>query len=407
MIFMPRIGGRKEICIDVGVSLLVIVAFEVSLLGSGRFVVIGPLTLRMWLFLVAGLYAVIRLVAHGRIKLSTFAILMSLTMLLCFGALIGLLQNARLDLIADDIKPLLFWFTLCFVEMTMRTERLLKLVVRIIKSAAIIMTVGYVAILSLLYMGVISIHAWLEWQRSDAAAGQFFVRGFSGLFLYTGSLYMAIGLIFFAFDRNWRAKLVSFWVILALLATGARGYALGFMGVLLVHSVTATEGLGRRLRYFIAPSAVAIMLLVLLFSSSLMGREVSDASRIANINEVVNRVTPLSIEFGHGLGVSVPDKEVHMETSYLEIFHKQGLLGLAWWASIFLLLIMRYRRARRINYLYAQPLFLSALFVALGSVANPYLTGPPGIFVWIIALVGLDVVSKNHLSERSLENTNV
>jgi hypothetical protein len=138
-----------------------------------------------------------------------------------------------------------------------------------------------------------------------------------------------------------------------------------------------------------------------------MGREVSDASRIANINEVVNRVTPLSIEFGHGLGVSVPDKEVHMETSYLEIFHKQGLLGLAWWASIFLLLIMRYRRARRINYLYAQPLFLSALFVALGSVANPYLTGPPGIFVWIIALVGLDVVSKNHLSERSLENTNV
>ena len=40
MILVPGVGGRKGVRIDVGVSLLVIVALEASLLGNGRFAVI-------------------------------------------------------------------------------------------------------------------------------------------------------------------------------------------------------------------------------------------------------------------------------------------------------------------------------------------------------------------------------
>jgi len=121
----------------------------------------------------------------------------------------------------------------------------------------------------------------------------------------------------------------------------------------------------------------------------------SDATRIETLHEVGERITPISLIFGNGLGVGVPIRPEHMEISYIEIFHKQGLLGSIWWASMFILLLMRYRKSRRIKYQYAQPLLLSALFVAFESATNNFVNNPIGIFVWITALVCLDVIAKN------------
>jgi uncharacterized membrane protein YuzA (DUF378 family) len=393
MILVPGGGGGKGVRIDVGVSLLVIVALEASLLGSGRMVEIGPLTLKMWLFLAAGLYVVFRLVAHGCIKLSTFAILLSFAVLLCFGASMGVLQHTSLDPITEDVKPLVFCFILCFVEMTMKTARHLHTVVRIIKSSSIIMTIAMVVIVILISMGVINFARIYESSVNASEGGDLLFRGSNGFFFYKGSLYIAIGLIFFAFDRNWRAKVASFIAILGILATGSRGYFLGLVAVILVHCVTGKGGMVRRLRYFIVPSAAAIMLLFILYSGSLVGKKDSDATRFLTVNQVMDRVNPLSFVFGHGLGVGVPERPTHMEISYLEIFQKQGLLGLTWWASVFMLLLIRYRKARNINYTYAQPLFLSVIFVIVESATNPFINNPIGIFVWIIALVGLDVLS--------------
>ena len=87
----------------------------------------------MWLFLFSQLYVVIRLIAFERVKMSTLVLLLSFTVLLCFGATIGLLQGTTLSLIGKDVSPLLYCFILCFVEMTMRTEESLFLVIRIIK----------------------------------------------------------------------------------------------------------------------------------------------------------------------------------------------------------------------------------------------------------------------------------
>jgi hypothetical protein len=125
---------------------------------------------------------------------------------------------------------------------------------------------------------------------------------------------------------------------------------------------------------------------------------VSDSFRIETLHEVTDRITLLSFVFGNGLGVGVPVRPVHMETTYIEIFHKQGLLGLTWWSSVFMLLLMRYRKARRVNYLSAQPLFLSVIFVIIQSVTNQFVNNPIGIFVWIFALVGLNIISNSSSS---------
>jgi len=120
----------------------------------------------------------------------------------------------------------------------------------------------------------------------------------------------------------------------------------------------------------------------------------SDYIRMETLEQVIDATSPLSLAIGNGLGVGVQNRPVHMEVAYLEMFHKQGLVGLLWITSVFAVLCTRYVKARHANHPYAEPLFLSALFVAIESVTNPFINNPIGICVWIIALVGLDVITK-------------
>jgi hypothetical protein len=392
---------RTEIQIGAGSALLVLVTLEACLFGSGRLLEAGPLTVKMWLFLAAEAYVCIRLLAHQYQKLSSVVFLLSFATLLCIGAIMGILHDSSLDSIVEDVKPLLYWFLLLFVEMTMKTVKQLQLVIKIIKAAALIMTLGYALVFALLITGEISFGAFYEWM-SSASDGEFVFRGESGLFFYKGSLYIAIGLIVLAFDRGRMSRIAILGAIAGLVATGTRGFFVALMAVVLVHALTGTGGRVRKLRYFVVPCAGLAMLLMSFFSGELLEKQESDSVRITTASQVVDRITPLTIILGNGLGVGVEERPVHMENSYLEIFHKQGVLGMLWWGSMFLFLIVRYRKARHTNYQYAQPLFLSACFVAFESLTNPFINNPIGIFVWLIALVGLDVLSGALSSTASL-----
>jgi len=201
MILDAALVGCKDIRINVGTSLLVLVACEAALMGSGRLLQVGPLTVKMLLFLVAQIYVIFRLVAGERLKLSTVAILLSFSILLCFGATVGMLRNSSMDYIAEDVDPLLYVFMLCFIEMTMKTEKQLQYVVRIVKTAAILMSVGYITVIALLLTGVVSFSTFYVW-LSNGSNAEFMFRGESGLFLYKGSLYIAVGLIYFALAKH-------------------------------------------------------------------------------------------------------------------------------------------------------------------------------------------------------------
>jgi hypothetical protein len=401
MVVGRRGDKRKRYLVGAGTVLLVLIALEASLLGSGRLLEIGPLTMKMWLFAAAQIYTMILLVSFRRLNLSTILLLLSFSMLLCIGTTMGTLHHSDLDSITEDVKPLLFCFLLMFVEMTMRTVKHLQLVIKIIKAAALIMTAAYASVLVFLLSGVISFPAFYDW-LSSSSDGEFLFRGESGFFFYKGSLYIAIGLIFLVFDRGRMSWLAILTAIAGLVATGSRGYFFAIVAIVLVHALTGIGGRVRKLRYFVVPCAGLAMLLILLFSGQLVDKQESDFVRITTASQVMDRITPVTIILGNGFGVGVEERPVHMENSFLEIFHKQGVLGILWWASIFFFLIMRYRKARRANYEYAQPLFLSACFVAFESLTNPFINNPIGIFVWLIALVGLDVLSGPCASNASL-----
>jgi len=404
MILDAGLVGRKDVRISVGTGLLVLVAFEASLLGSGRLLEIGPLTLKMWLFLAAQVYVIIRLIALGRVKLSTFAFLLSFTLLLLFGATIGLLQHSTMQLIGEDVSPLLYCIMLIFFEMVVKTEKHIRLIVRIIEFASVLMSIASLVVLTLLFLGVLSfltLYGWLT-----LSSQEFFFRGQTGMFFYKGALYVGIGLIYFAFERNRFAKLAVVLTFIGLVATGTRGFFVDMAAIILVHVATGGLSLGKKVKYIglLCISALVMLIIYQMAASNNVENVESDNVRIETLHQVNDRITPLSFVFGNGLGVGVPIRPEHMETAYMEIFHKQGLLGLTWWASVFMLLLMRYRKARRVNYLSAQPLFLSVIFVIVQSITNPFVNNPIGIFVWIFALVGLDIVSKNSSSAKLLKH---
>jgi hypothetical protein len=396
MIVTRRTNKLQRYFMGAGTVLLVLITLEASLLGSGRLLVIGPLTMKMWLFVAAQIYTIILLVFFRRLNLSTILLLLSFSTLLCIGAVRGILHYASTEYLIEDIKPILYCFLLLFVELTMSTRKHLQLIINVIKYAAMIMTLGYAVVMFMLYVGAISFQVLYDFLSSGSDA-EFMFRGDSGIFFYKGSLYIAIGLIFFAFDRSWLSRIAVAMATAGIVMTGTRGYFLALMAVILVQAVTGLGGFVRRTRYVIVPCASLAMLLVSL-SGQLVGKADSDNLRIETAHQVADQVTPISFFLGNGLGIGVEERPVHMENSYLEIFHKQGALGLLWWASMCFLLITRYRKARRIDYLCAQPLFLSGCFVAIESLTNPFINSPIGLFMLIIAMVGLDVISDRNSS---------
>jgi O-antigen ligase len=81
---------------------------------------------------------------------------------------------------------------------------------------------------------------------------------------------------------------------------------------------------------------------------------------------------------------------VHMEISFLEIFHKQGLLGVFFWITIFVCICYSFYKADlNGNRKLALPFLLSTIFIYLQTMTNPYLNNPIGMSVVIISLIVL------------------
>jgi len=123
----------------------------------------------------------------------------------------------------------------------------------------------------------------------------------------------------------------------------------------------------------------------------------SDEGRIVLFKQVMSALTPLSLFVGHGFGIGIAEKPVHMEISYLEILHKQGLLGLLFWFMLFVLTVRMYFRACRNGYRRtALPFMLSSLLIFILTATNNYMNNPLGMSMLLVSFGVLNVLSKNN-----------
>lgn len=415
--------------------LLIVSLTELFIGGGGRFMMIGPLSLRMWLF---GLTQAVLWwdIVRGRYKpapqlLRYVAVFFGVT---AFGALVGYFNDASVSLILTDVKPLLFWMNLLFYGMVIQKQADIARVRACLKWSAAALAVAYLVLLLLWRFDVF--HGF-SFYMLTLPTEELSFRGSLGFF-YKGFIFLPVGIFFWLQEKGYLKFLWIFIIYLAILLTFTRGFWLLIFGIHFVYTV-----------FFNRQNAVSWLAIVLMltslysvglyvsqvdqqnfpelmhfqqesvkryeardlkpwqralagkFSQGFEARESSIIDRIIQVGEVEDHLTWQSLVIGNGLGNGIPSRQIHMEISYLEIFHKQGLIGLLLWFWLLWSLIKNFKqiighRIREITLFHEDAfVFLMASVFMFGiSLLNPFINSPMGLGMLALSLVCLQVLPK-------------
>jgi hypothetical protein len=379
--------------------LFLIIFAELSIGGGGRIFAAGPVTLRMLLFGIAMTLALFYVVKGGKLSDETWQLLIFFIITIGIGMIVGAINHAEQTFWWEDVKPLLYFLMLPFFEWVV-DQKIIRNILEIIKISAVIQSVLFIIVLVLIHSGVIP---FLDFYYFVLPTQEFFFRG-EITFFYKGFLFVCVALItvYVSKSKNNRRIFLAF-LVLVISITLTRGFLLAIcLTLLLYHSyenrvraiVFATLALC--VVFFSQPVISFVSTVVHQMgvqqtgppNEKLLGdRDYSDAGRILQTKEVLSHITPASFFVGHGFGIGVPSRPVHMEISYLEIFHKQGILGLMFWGFLLWRLWKRFRAQDRSEV--ADVLFYAAIFVFFQSLTNQFMNNPIGLSVILFSFVGL------------------
>jgi hypothetical protein len=381
-----------------GQLLLMVIVFEASLLGSGRLLTLGPLTVKMLLYLVSLCYVASRMISGDRFHASTLIILLAFATIGIAQTVLGLVLRNDADVMLQDLRWLAYFPALLFFDRTIRSLRTLESISRIIRIAAVVMCIGFALLLFLVMTGRVSLSTLFELSLKAYGdeVGDFMLGGGGGSsprVFYKGFLYVGIGAFFWIVRPGWRAKVVAILLLCVLAATGTRGFTLAAIGCLILLAISVDRNKVRALVVagLLLVATVSLATVYVSFFRNSQDTSDSDETRLITAREVQERTTPASVLFGHGLGSGVPMRPVHMEMTYMEIFYKQGLLGLAVWGGTFAFIVRRYLSLKNSRFeVLATPYFISVVFVGIQSVANAFINNPIGLSMVFVSLSALE-----------------
>jgi hypothetical protein len=392
-----------------GRSLFYVLSIELIVGGGGHLIDLGVVSIRMVLFALAMIVTVVYFVNGRRIAPDQMILTLGFMLMLGIGAVIGFINGSAFGAVWEDIKPQLYILLIPFLAFSITGPEVIRKLSGILRICAVAMAIPFIVVLLLMNTGLLP---FLDFWRIAMATEEFFFRG-EITFFYKGFLYLCIGFIFLIEGqaKKWQIAIVAFAIILTI----TRGF---WVALLLTYGGYLLFFSGRNLRRValgsgLVVSAVIIVVFGNYFISAVsktIDREVpvtttehapadpkpyllgdrthSDNERIRQINDVADRVTPVSAIIGHGLGQGIPTRPIHMEISYLEIFHKQGILGLVCWLLIFLVGVRKALAVR--DDPASLPYFLSFVFVFAISLFNQFINNPIGLFIIMASIIAFD-----------------
>lgn len=381
--------------------LLVFLLIEVVLAGAGRFFTFGPLTLKMYLFFMTTFLAVVSIVLYPLVDRMLGCLVSFFTLTLLVGVVIGVVNDASILYMLTDLKPLMYFYILLFFFISVRSFFDIRVITKIIKISALTLAVAYLIILSLLLLKIIDFNWFYEVVSKPSFYDEIGFRGNKGCFFYKGFIFLVIGFIFYFFQENSRARTLSLFIFLiAILGTQTRGFIVDLIAVIIFWFVFINKLRIHKnvVKWFILGVPVCIILFFIYYQAVIGDRTESDLIRYLQMEQVWERITPVSFFFGHGFGIGVPIRDVHMEITYLEIFHKQGLFGLIFWMYFLYLPTTYFFQIKKISEKKAEeilPYYLSVIAIYVQSLTNPYLINPIGLSICLLAIVVLRVVVIN------------
>jgi len=367
------------------------VFLELFLGGTGRLIELTSfLTLRMCFFLVYIMLIGYFLLAKHKLSWEIVFIISFFLLLCVFDGLIGYLNNAALADIFEDIKPLINIFLLCYLYFSIKTTDDIQYLIKLIKISTVLLVILHFALYSvvLVFSNFALLYSSVNNTQGDNLV--FIFKGDTGLVNYTGDLYLCVG--FIVWDQyHKRSKLKTFMLIciaISIILTGTRGLIFALAGTYLVKWIFLK--LQYRSLVYLFLGMIVLGGIIFSLSDKIGDKDESDQIRYETIHQVIDNINPASLLVGHGFGIGVPIRPTHMEISYLEVFHKQGVLGLLYYTAIFLIAYILYKSNDQRN---SMGFFMSLIFVYLLSFTNPYLNHPLGITIISIAIVCMKKMS--------------
>ena len=374
---------------------------ELCVGGGGRFTAIGPISLRMILFSVALVMSIPLLIKKKSFPCPFWILSIAFVLMILVGTLVGWANHNSNELIYQDVKPLCYFFVLPFFYQVIDEAMILN-TIRIIKTASISMAAVFIALLVLIHSGIIPFPAFY---RATMIFEELFYRG-EVTFFYKGFLFFGIGAIFFYFtERSGSKKYFFFLLVTAIMLSVTRGLLLSLVLSLSVYFLVIKT-------YWRAAVVVLFAVTIVVWGSdfilsasrlvdakqnnkgyheadpTLLGdRDYSDNGRVTQAKEVWRKVSFSSAIMGHGFGAGTPSRPIHMEISYLEIFHKQGLIGLIFWGLLASMIFIQYRQA--VPSPATNGFVYSSLFIFIESLTNQYINNPIGMSLLLLSLVCL------------------
>jgi len=384
-------------------SFKVFLLLELFLLGSGQLLKIGPLTIRMILFGVAIVYTIAYALKSQRIDKNIYVLFVFWLFTTIISFLIGI-YNSNISMILLDLKPNMFFVMFLYFYFTIKSIDDVIQIKKLLKFSSLTLAVLYLSYLLLIQVNILSFDRVYE---TLSITKDFFFRGISGIFFYKGFFYLVIGLFFILFDK--KIKKSSLMIIsIAIILTFTRGFVLDILFVLVLWGIEEVLRNNYKVKYKVfiwVLVAFVLISIVSLFVFIQMNDKInSDSVRIQTIHQVFERINLFSLFFGHGFGVGVPIREYKMEIAYLEIFHKQGLLGLSFWLLLFVHSSSIFYYMSYAKKTFFRPFFYSIVIVYFQSLTNPYINNPIGMSILFISYVVLALGSSINEEELNLIN---
>jgi len=370
--------------------LLTVVLLELFLFGSGRILEFGPITLRMILYILCLFSSVVfMLYCNPKLDNEIFGLLLFFAVAVSVGLLVGTFNNAPIMNMAIDIKPLMYFFMVIFFYLSIQRIEDLRRIVKLVKLSSLVLGVGYLSLLSLIYLNIIDFEKFYSFVNK--LSGDFYFRP-NGAFFYKGFLFLCIGLIFYSLDRGFKNRIISLLLLIAIFFTFTRGFILSIALVFMFYMLFIQRNHLAKVS-LLALCVILLPYLVRIGISFFDKTNPSNAVRLIQLAQAAERVNPISIFVGHGFGIGVPIRPVHSEISFLEIFHKQGLLGLMFWVIFLGIIVYNYTKIRSYEYKkIALGFLLSSLFIYIQSQTNPFLNNPIGMSFLLISVISLKVL---------------
>ncbi len=395
-----------------GRYLFFIVILELMLGGGGRFTVIPPVSLRMFLFVIAIFYTSWCLLTKKTIERKYYQLTLLFSIILSLSAIIGLVNDADKSLVFEDIKQLSYFFILPFFALII-TKKIPSQIGKIVLISSTTLGLLYLVVLALMHSKLVS---FIEFYNYTKLSGELFYRG-EVAFYFKGFIYLCIGLIFLFFTQPKYKAILAAILILSVTLTFTRGLLFALTLTAMSYIILKQSSVRNKAVKFALISLIGVLIVTksnflytefgkIISSTSLKdnfthefkpedvlgSRSYSDQIRLTQFKQVLAGTSVPSFFFGHGFGIGVEVRPVHMEISYLEIFHKQGVVGLLFWFLVFTLIVKAYLKVRK-NRL-ANAFFFSSLFIFFQSITNQYFNNAIGMSFVLISLISLDVMGK-------------